>query len=107
MVDSPARFETSDNQGDTVQRSATVDTTGELVPTSAGAPISEFLVNVPEDQDVDFRILVSIDDVNFMTVRPSGHFGWTPKGQTVTQIRVKSNSNAGVNYEIILNREPD
>ncbi len=107
MADSPPRHETADNQGSTIQQSGSVNTTGVLIPAVAGAPISEFLVNAPEGTDIDDRILVSVNDVDFMTLHPSGHLGWTPKGDSVTQIRVKSNNNAGVPYELIMNLEVD
>ena len=107
MVDSPARFEVADNQGSTVQGSGSVDTLGVLFPAVAGAPISEFLIQCPEDQVVDYRLLISINGVDFLTLRPSGHWAWSPKGQTVTQLTIKSNTNAGVLYEVVANLEVD
>lgn len=104
MVDSPNRFEISDNQGSTVQDSGTVGTTPIVFPDPAAAPISEFIIQCPEDQDIDNRLLVSIDGVNFMTLYPSGHWAWTPKGGTVTQISIKGNQ-AGVDYEVVANLE--
>jgi len=107
MGDSPPRHESADNQGSTLQQSGTVNTTGIVVPDPAGPPISEFLVSCPEGQSVDFRLLVSTNGVDFMTLHPSGHLGWTPKGDSVTQITVKSNDNTGVAYELIMNLEVD
>lgn len=106
MADSPPRHETADNQGSTTQNSGTVGTTPVNIPSVAGGPISEFLIQCPENQDVDNRLLVSIDAVNFLTLYPSGHWGWTPKGQSVTQLTVKGNQ-AGVDYEIVYNSEVD
>lgn len=107
MGDSPPRHETADNQGTTIQKSGTVNTAGIVVPDPAQGPISEFLVICPEGQSVDFRLLVSTNGVDFMTLHPSGHIGWTPKGSSVTQITVKSNDNTGVAYELIMNLEVD
>jgi hypothetical protein len=104
MVDSPARFETSDNQGSTLQSSGTVGTTPIVFPDPAQTPISEFIIQCPENQDVDNRLLVSIDGTNFLTIHPSGHWGWTPKGATLTQLTIKGNQ-AGVDYELVANLE--
>jgi len=104
MVDTLDRFEVSDNQGSTVQDSGTVGTTPIVFPDPAGAPISEFIIQCPEDQNIDNRLLVSIDGSNFLTIHPSGHWAWTPKGATVTQLTVKGNQ-AGVEYEIVANLE--
>jgi len=107
MGDSPARFETTDNQGTTLQNSGSVDTLGIVFPDPAQTPISEFLIHCPEDQDVDFRLLVSMNGSDFITIKPSGHLAWTPKGDSVTQLTIKSNTNAGVKYELITNLEVD
>jgi hypothetical protein len=106
-LDSEERFEIADNQGTTVQGSGSVDTLGVSFPAVAGAPISEFLIQCPEGQEVDYRLLVSIDGANFLTLRPSGHWAWTPKGDSVKQLTIKSNTNAGVLYEVVANLEPD
>ena len=104
MVDTPARFEIADNQGSTLQDSGTVGTTPIVFPDPAQAPISEFIIQCPEDQNIDNRLLVSIDGVNFLTLQPSGHWAWTPKGNTVTQLTIKGNQ-AGVDYELVANLE--
>jgi len=104
MVDSPARFEIADNQGTTIQGEGTVGTTPISFPTVAGEPISEFLVQCPEDQDIDGRLLVSTNGTDFLTLHPTGHWGWSPKGASVTQITLKGNQ-ANVKYEIVANQE--
>lgn len=106
MVDSLARFETSDNQGSTIQGSGTVGTTPIVFPDPAQTPISEFIIQCPEDQSIDNRLLISINGSDFMTLYPSGHWAWTPKGDSVTQITIKGNQ-AGVDYEIVANLEID
>ena len=106
-MDSPPRYETADNQGTTLQSSGAVDTAGIVFPSPAQTPISEFLIQCPEGQSVDFRLLVSTNGVDFMTLNPSGHWAWTPKGQSVTQLTIKSNSNLGVLYELVMNLEVD
>jgi len=107
MADSPPRHEIVDNQGNTVQASGTVGTTPVSIPASPGPPISEFLIQCPENQsDIDNRLLVSVDATNFLTLHPSGHWAWTPKGDSVTQLTVKGNQ-AGVDYEIVYNTEVD
>ena len=107
MVDSPPRYESVDNQGITLQSSGAVDTFGITFPNPAQTPISEFLIQCPEGQNVDFRLLISTNGTDFMTLNPSGHWGWTPKGQSVTQLTIKSNSNLGVLYELVMNLEVD
>lgn len=107
MGDSPPRHEAADNQGETIQQSGTVGVASIDIPAVAGAPIAEFLVQCPEDQDVDGRLKVSLDGgSNFLTIYPGGHWGWTPKGDSVTQITLEGNQ-ANVEYEIVINREVD
>lgn len=108
MADSPPRHESADNQGSTLQQSGTVGVApGIDVPAVAGAPISEFIVQCPDDQDIDARLKISLDGgTNFLTMQPAGHWAWTPKGDSVKQIRLEGNQ-AGVEYEIVLNREVD
>ena len=107
MPDSPPRHETVDNQGTTSQQSGTGGTTPINIPSVAGTPISEFLIQCPENnQNIDGRLLVSIDGANFLTLHPSGHWAWTPKGKSVKQLTIKGNQ-AGVDYEIVYNREID
>lgn len=107
MPDSPPRHESADNQGSTLQTSGSVGTVAILFPDPAEAPISEFLIQCPENQNVDNRLLVSINGANFITLNPSGHWAWTPKGQTVTQLSIKGNTVAGVLYELVVNLEVD
>ena len=107
MVDSPARFEIADNQGSTLQASGSVGTIALSFPDPAQTPISEFLIQCPEGQAVDNRLLVSINGSDFLTLSPSGHWAWSPKGQTVTQITIKGNIVTGVLYELIMNLEVD
>lgn len=104
MVDRPERFEVADQQGSTLQSSGSVGTTPIVFPDPAGPPIAEFLIQCPEDQDIDGRLLVSLDGTNFLTLYPSGHWAWTPKGDSVTQITIKGNQ-ANVLYEIVVNQE--
>ena len=107
MVDSPARFETADNQGSTEQSSGTVGLVNIQVPAVAGAPISEFIIQCPENQGDDHRLYVSLDGgANVITLYPSGHWAWTPKGDSVTQIDLVGNQ-AGVKYEVVVNLEVD
>lgn len=107
MVDSPPRHETADNQGSTLQSSGSVDTLGIVFPNPAQGPVSEFLVQCPESQGIDYSLFVSTDGSNFMTIRPGGHWGWTPKGQSVTQLTIKGSTNLGVLYELVMNVEVD
>tara|TARA_R110000803_G_C11779011_1_gene296356 strand:+ start:116 stop:439 length:324 start_codon:yes stop_codon:yes gene_type:complete len=107
MVDSPARFEIADNQGSTIQGSGSVGVIAQVFPDPAQTPISEFLISCPEGQDIDNRLLVSTNGSDFMTLAPSGHLAWTPKGGTVTQLTIKGNIVTGVLYEIIMNLEVD
>lgn len=105
MPDVLPDFESSDNSGSTVQESGTVGTTNIQIPSVASTAISEFLIQCPEDQDIDNRLLVSLDGgANVMTLLPSGHWAWTPKGGSVTQIDIVGNQ-AGVLYEIVVNLE--
>ena len=90
------------NEGSTLQFSDTVDTLGISFPAVAGNNISEFLIQCPEEQEVDYRLLISMDGVNFITLKPSGHLAWTPKGP-IQQITIKSNTNAGVAFELVMN----
>ena len=104
MVDTLDRFEISDMQGTTLQYSGTVGTTPEVFPDPAGPLISEFLIQCPEDQSIDNRLLISMNGTDFITIQPTGHLAWTPKGDSVTQITIKGNQ-AGVEYEMIINQE--
>ena len=104
MPDVEERFEIADNQGSTVQYDGVVGTTPEVFPDPAQTPISEFIIQCPEDQDVDNRLLVSINGTNFITIYPSGHWAWTPKGNSVDQLTIKGNQ-AGVKYELVMNLE--
>lgn len=107
MPDSPPRFEIADNQGTTVQSSGTVGTTPISFPAVAGPPISEFLIQCVENQDVDHRLQVSLDGgSNWITLYPTGHLAWTPKGQSVVQLTLKG-SEPNVGYEILANLEVD
>ena len=90
--------------GSTLQSSGSVDTLGIAFPNPAVGNISEFLIQCPEDQEIDHKLLVSTNGVDFMTLHPSGHLGWSPKGP-ITQLTIKANTNAGVLYELILNVE--
>lgn len=106
--DSGPEFEQVDNKGSTLQFDGTVDDVGISLPNPAQTSISEFLIQCPDDQDIDYRLLVSIDGVNFLTLQPSGHWAWTPKGRTVTQLTIKSNDPGGnVKYELVMNLEAD
>jgi hypothetical protein len=105
MVDPIEGFETQDNAGSTLQNSGSVDTAGIVFPDPAQSAISEFLIQCPEDQETDYRLLISMNGSDFITLRPSGHLAWTPKGESVTQLTIKSNTNAGVLYELIMNLE--
>lgn len=107
MVDSPARFEITDNQGETLQFTGSVGTVPEVFPDPAQTPIAEFLIQCAEDQDIDNRLLVSVNGTDFLTLKPSGHWAWSPKGQTVTQLTIKSNIVTGALYEMVLNLEVD
>ena len=107
MADSDPRHEIADNQGSTIMESGTVGTTPYNFPNSPGAPISEFIVQCPDNQDIDNRLQVSLDGgSNYLTLQPSGHWAWTPKGQTITQITILGNA-ASVAYEIVANLEED
>ena len=105
MVDVLPEFDGSDNRGSTVQQSGTVGTTNIQIPAVATTAVSEFIIQCPDDQDIDNRLLVSMDGgANVITLQPSGHLAWTPKGSSVTQIDIVGNQ-AGVKYEIIINLE--
>ena len=107
MSDSPPRQEIADNQGSTIQQSGTVGTTPISIPDPAQTPIGEFIIQCPEDQDLENRLMVSLDGgSNWLTIYPSGHWAWTPKGQSIDQLTVKGNQ-AGVEYEAVLNLEVD
>ena len=107
MGDSAPRHESADNQGSTVMESSTVGLVNKNFPAVAGPPISEFIIQCPDDQDIDNRLQVSMDGgTNFFTLQPSGNLAWTPKGQTVTQLTLLGNA-ASVQYEVIANLEVD
>jgi hypothetical protein len=105
--DSPTRFEIADNQGSTLQNSGSVGTVPIVFPDPAQTPISEFLIQCPEGQAIDNRLLVSINGTDFLTLGPSGHWAWTPKGGSVTQLTIKGNIVTGVLYELVMNLEVD
>ena len=107
MVDSPARFEIADNQGETLQFTGSVGTVPEVFPDPAQTPISEFIIQCPEEQAIDNRLFVSVNGTDFITLKPSGHLAWSPKGQSVTQLTIKGNIVTGVLYEMLLNLEVD
>lgn len=105
MVDVLPEFEGSDNRGSTIQQSGTVGTSNIQIPSVASTAVSEFIIQCPDDQDIDNRLLISLDGgVNTLTLQPSGHWAWTPKGSSVTQIDIVGNQ-AGVKYEIVVNLE--
>ena len=105
MPDLLPDFESSDNAGSTVQASGLVGTSPISVPSVATTAISEFIVHCPENQDVDNRLKISMDGgSNWMTIYPSGHFAWTPKGGAITQSTLEGND-TNVAYEIVLNLE--
>lgn len=97
-------FEVTDLDGNTFQETSTVGTIPVNVPAVAGEVISEFIVQCPPDQADTVRLLVSVDGANFLTMTPSGFWAWTPKGQ-IRQLTLKA-SESGVQYEVVLNREP-
>ena len=107
MADSPPRHETADNQGSTVMDSGTVGVASINFPVAPGPPISEFIVQCPDDQDIDNRLKISTDGgTNYLTIQPSGHWAWTPKGGSVTQLTLLGSA-AGVKYEVVANLEED
>lgn len=94
-----------ENRGSTLQFEGSVGTIAEVFPDPAQTHITEFMVHCPEEQDVDNRLSVSVNGADFLTLRPSGHWAWTPKGQTVKQLSIKSNIVTGALYQIVLNLE--
>ncbi len=105
--DSKAEFEITDNKGSTLQFDGTVDDTGSVFPDPAQTPVSEFIVQCPDDQDIDNRLLISVNGSDFLTIQPSGHWAWTPKGRSVTQITLKANTGATTKYELVMNLEAE
>lgn len=107
MGDSPARMEIADDQGTTLQESGTVGLSNISFPDPALTPIAEFLIQCPIDQSDNNRLYVSLDGgSNIMTLLPGGHWAWTPKGSSVTQINLLGNA-AAVKYELVVNIEVD
>lgn len=107
MGDSGPRFEIADTAGTTLQKSDTVGTSAIDFPVAAGNAVSEFLVQCPTDQLDSNLLKVSLDGgTNVMTLSPGGHWAWTPKGSTITQINLVGNV-AGVKFEIVANFEED
>lgn len=106
MVDALPQFENSDLVGSTTQFQGTVGTTATAFPTVATTAIAECLVRCPNQSPNSKRLLYSFDGgVTFGTLSPGEFIGWSIKG-SVSQIYIKGNT-ANVNYEVILNREPN
>lgn len=105
MSDSLPGFEIEDNAGSTIQASGSVGTSAIQIPASDTTAVSEFIIQCPEEQDVDNRLLISLDGgTNYLTIYPSGHWAWTPKGGSVKHLDIKGNQ-AGVLYEVVVNLE--
>jgi hypothetical protein len=98
-------FETEDLQGSTTHFNGTVGTTAVQVPAVAGNIISEVLIHCPLQTPKTKKCLVSLDGsgTGFLTLEQGTILGWATKGE-IKQIDIKGNE-AGVDYEIVLNRE--
>ena len=97
--------ELEDLVGSTTHFSGSVGTTPIQIPASAGNIIAEVLIHCPLQTPKTKKCLFSLDGsgTGFITLEQGSVLGWSVKGE-ITQIEVKGNE-AGVNYEIILNRE--
>lgn len=103
MVDRPIGDNAQDF-GTTTQLTGTVGITAVQVPATAGNPIATALIRCPEQSPVTKRLSWSIDDITYHTLGPGEFIAWSLKGN-ITQLYLKG-SVAGVNYEVVLNREP-
>jgi hypothetical protein len=91
--------------GSTDHFNSTVGTTPVNVPSIDGQNIVDVLVEVPEGQTATNILYVSFDGgTNFKTMSTSASMNWSPRGG-LKHLVIKGNT-AGVEYEIILNREP-
>ncbi len=102
MADEAPSFESQDIEGSSDHFNGTVGTTAVPIPTVAGDPIHEFLIESREGNSAK-KLFVSFDGGTlFKTVDGGGNMSWAPKGR-VTQIHIKASA-ANHNYEIIMNR---
>lgn len=106
MSDVLPSFETKDLQGTTGHFNGTVGTSAIDVPAVAGNPISEVLIKNPTSNTPITKVLkVSFDGgVTYLSLSVGEFIIWPVKGE-LTQFKIQG-SVAGVEYEILLNREP-
>jgi len=90
--------------GTTLQLAGTVGLTSTAFPTVAGDAIATALIRCPSQSPVTRRLYFSFDNVTFHELSPGEYIGWSTKGN-LTQVYLKANV-VGVNYELLLNREP-
>ena len=101
-----SQFEQKDIVGTTTNISGTVDTTAIAIPSVAGKPIAEALIRMPNQSPNTRRLQISFtSNVGpWLTLSPGEFIAWSIKGYK-TQFWILGNS-LGVEYEIIINREP-
>lgn len=90
--------------GTTNQYAGTVGLSTTAVPSVAGDPIATCLVRCPAQTPSTIRLFYSFDNATFHELSPGEYIGWSPKGNK-TQVYLYANQ-AGVKYEVTLNREP-
>lgn len=110
MADQAPSFETQDVLGTTQHYNGTVGTTPILLPTTAGAKISTFLIRNPMGNGAATTIFVAADgQLTYISVTRGEAFQWSPKktaaGSPITQIRIYASANAST-YEAIMDFEP-
>jgi hypothetical protein len=101
-----SQFEQKDIVGTTTNISGTVGTSAIAIPTVAGNPIAEALIRMPNQSPNSRRLQISFTSIAgpWITLSPGEFMAWSIKGYK-TQFWILG-STAGVEYEIIINREP-
>lgn len=105
-ADTVPQFEQTDIVGTTTNLSGTVGTTAIAIPTVAGNPIAEAFIRAPNQTPNTRRLQVSFTSSGgpWVTLSPGEFMAWSLKGK-LTQFWIIANV-AGVEYEIIINRDP-
>lgn len=106
MVDSAPQFEVKDTEGDTLHYSVTSAGTSPVsYPAVAGGIISQVMIQVDPDNNPNSYIEVSFDGgTGWFPLFEGAALGWVPKGN-LTQIQLKASA-AGLDYYLLINREP-
>lgn len=107
---SPPEFEQKDVLGKTRQYVGSVGTVNVSVPASPVGVISEFLIRNPDSNNINTKLLLSLDGgTSFFSLGRGEFLGWSPKNNEsdmpIQQLVIKGSSPTTA-YEVLMNFEP-